>query len=831
MKLLSLLLSAAGVSALVWVSPVVAETDLARVSKSASDLLAQGETRVTGVEVVPTESGLELILKTAAGSERLVPLIVPEENDLVIDILNATLAFSIRNGVTELDPAPGIELITVTQVDPNSIQVRITGTDQTPSAEILGGSDDLVLSITPETATADEEDQIDIIATGQVEEDSYKVDQSNITATRTETPLRDIPQSIQVIPRKVIEDQNVIRIGDALRNVSGVLPQRDFGGSNFRFSTRGFEDTRLLRNGIRTGRRPFSLATSPNTIERIEVLKGPSSVVFGPSEPGGLINLITKQPEKEASYDFEFRTGSFDFFEPSIDFTGPLTGDEKLTYRLNISYQSDGLFRNFVESELFSIAPVLRYEFSDKTDLTLEYEYLVDDRTFDSGIPADPFAFEAPEGLFLEEPGSNTNTTANRFFVTLNHSFNDDVRLRSVFGGEIGDEDLIVIRPFFGFDPETGIVERLFQDSEAGAENFSWQTDLITEFKTGPVEHQLLAGFDLTFTEDLFSTSNVSSFRFPINAFNPVYDDEIPPNLTPDIIGSFDFSSNTVGFYLQDLVTLLPNLKLLVGGRFDFADEENEFNISFPNPSITEGGFEDEAFSPRVGIVYQPIEPISLFANFTRSFIPNSASTVDGTLIEPERGRQFEVGVKAEFGDIAVSLAAYDIVKSNLAIADPFNPGFSAALGEVNSQGIELDVAGEILDGWNIIVSGFINDAVVTEGDDSIFLGDGDQLTGAPENGASLWTTYEIQKGSLKGFGFGAGFFFVGDTRESEFSDFVIPSYVRADASLFYKQEIWEAQLNFQNIFDEDYLESSNNTGLLYDGAPFSVIGSLSLKL
>ncbi|MEL7409414.1 MAG: TonB-dependent receptor plug domain-containing protein, partial [Cyanobacteria bacterium J06558_2] len=361
-------------------------------ANNAADLLAQSEARVTGVEVIPTESGLELVLKTAADGERLVPLIVPEGNDLVIDILDATFAFSIRNGVTELDPVPGIERITVTQADPNSIQVRITGTEQTPSAEVLAGTDDLVLGITPETATAAEDEQIDIIATGQVEEDSYRVTESNGTATRTNTPLRDIPQSVQVIPRQVIEDQNITRIGDALRNVSGITLQRDFAGSNFRFSSRGFENTRLLRNGVRTGSGGFSLATSPNTIERVEVLKGATSVLYGQSEPGGVINFITKQPEKEASYDLEFRAGNFGFLEPSLDFTGPLTGDEKLTYRLNISYQSDGLFRDFADVELFSIAPVIRYEFNDKTSLTFEYEYLEDDKTFDDGVPIDPTA-------------------------------------------------------------------------------------------------------------------------------------------------------------------------------------------------------------------------------------------------------------------------------------------------------------------------------------------------------------------------------------------------------------------------------------------------------
>ena len=266
-----------------------------------SNLIAQGVTRVTGVEVNQTESGLELILKTSAGSERLVPLILPEGNDLVIDILDATLAFSIRNGVTETNPAPGINKITVNKANENSIRVRIAGANQTPNAEVLPGRDDLVLSVTPQDSTAQEEpdEEIEVIATGEAEEeDSYSVDDAE-TATRTDTPLRDVPQSIQVIPQKVIEDQGVTRIGDAVRNVSGVTPQRDRSNASDRFNIRGFDNSRILRNGFGTGNiagTGDARNISPSVVEQIEVLKGPASVLYGQAQPGGVVNYVTKKP-------------------------------------------------------------------------------------------------------------------------------------------------------------------------------------------------------------------------------------------------------------------------------------------------------------------------------------------------------------------------------------------------------------------------------------------------------------------------------------------------------------------------------------------------------
>ncbi|MEO1006634.1 MAG: AMIN domain-containing protein, partial [Cyanobacteria bacterium J06638_38] len=214
MKLLSVLLSVAGISGLVLVDPVVAEVQKRggsllkntashkeqRSRGKAADLIAQGLTRVTGVEVIQTESGLELVLETVAGRERLVPLILSEGNDLVIDILDATLAFELRNGVTELNPAPGITKVTVNKADENSIQVRITGDNQTPSAEVVPGRDDLVLSVIPEgtTAAQDADEEIEIIATGQAEEGSdYFVPDAGIG--RTDTPIIDTPGTVQVI--------------------------------------------------------------------------------------------------------------------------------------------------------------------------------------------------------------------------------------------------------------------------------------------------------------------------------------------------------------------------------------------------------------------------------------------------------------------------------------------------------------------------------------------------------------------------------------------------------------------------------------------------------
>jgi iron complex outermembrane recepter protein len=229
-----------------------------------------------------------------------------------------------------------------------------------------------------------------------------------------------------------------------------------------------------------------------------------------------------------------------------------------------------------------------------------------------------------------------------------------------------------------------------------------------------------------------------------------------------------------------------------------------------------------------VGLVYQPIEPISLYGSFSRSFVPNTETTSDGEIIEPERGTQYEVGVKGEFGDFSTTLAAYEITKTNVTRTDPLDPDFSIPVGEVKSRGIELDLAGEPVSGWNIIASLFFNDAFISVGDE--FSPENDTLINAPGSGASLWTSYEIQTGEYKGFGFGAGLFYVADVEAEIPNDFVIPSYVRADASLFYKRDKWKLGLNFKNLFGKEYFESSQNTGAIYPGAPFTVLGSVSVE-
>ncbi|MEM8675756.1 MAG: TonB-dependent siderophore receptor [Cyanobacteria bacterium P01_G01_bin.67] len=802
---------------------------------NAADLLAKGVTRVTGVELIQTDEGLELVLETVAGSERLVPLIQPEGNDLVIEILDATLAFAIRNGITELNPAPGITSVRVNQADENSIRVRIAGTEQAPSAEILPGRDDLVLSVTPDgTAAADEpDDSINVIATGQGAEEEYFVPDAS-TATRTDTPIRDIPQSIQVIPQQVIEDQQAIGLDEVLNNVSGVTTGGSFSNLEETFNIRGFSDTSVLRDGFRQFGDVGQNFVETANLEQVEVLKGPASILYGEIEPGGVVNVVTKKPIEEGSlYEATLQLGNDALVSPQIDFSDALTSDGSLRYRLNALYRHENSFNNFeTDSERFFVAPVISWEIGDRTDITFQLDYTNDEFPSDLGLQAAgdgifPVSFDS---IINQDDAVNESEVINVGY-DLEHRFSDNWQLRNAF--RFSDRDLDNVggtAPFV--DEETGIGSQSFVNQNASIQNYTLQTNVVGKFDTGSVKHTLLFGVDLNRNDDL-NFVGLDPNPVPFNIFDPdfgVFDDLDPDELP--IVFKNDVQSDRLGVFLQDQVDLLDNLILLAGVRYDTVEQTTVDGPTDSSPEISETTENFDDVNPRVGLVYQPIPQISLFGSYSQSFSPNTETDSSGELLEPETSEGFEFGVKGEIleGKLLATLGYFNITKKNVATPDPIDMFFSVATGEQESQGIELDIIGEIMPGWNIVASYAYIDAEVSEDNDETLVGN--RLFNTPENSVSLWTTYEIQQGSLQGLGFGGGFVFVGERQGNLDNDFTVSDYFLTNAALFYKRNDWRMALNFNNLFDVDYIvATSNSRGFGNDvGDPFEVRGSVSMK-
>jgi iron complex outermembrane receptor protein len=823
------LISLGGMSGRAIAQPVWAqEGNLAQVtSEQPATTVAEWLTRIaqaavvqiTNVQVNSTETGIEVVLETSEG-QLLTPSTQVIGNALIVDIPNATVAERFK----QVEPTEGIALVEVTSLPSNRVRIAITGSNVPPTITVSTNAQQLILSavVGSESGAVAQDDAIEIVVTGEQDEEGYVAPDVTV-GTRIEAPLRDIPRSIQVIPEQVIEDQNAVRLDEVLQNASGAARSGDFSGTADSFTLRGFTAD-VFRNGLPDvpGASTFSSLRETANLERVEILRGPASILYGSLSPGGVINLVTEQPLAEPFYEVEFSAGNFSFYRPSIDLSGPLTDDGALLYRLNAVYESSSSFRDFTDIERIFVAPILSWQINDRTNLTFELEYLNDERPFDNGLVAigDRVA-DIPIDRRLGEPSDVRRVEDFSVGYRFEHELSEDWTLRNSFRALFSDN---FVRRFESrsLDETTGILEREFRIVEADRQSYALRTEVAGEFTTGSIQHQALFGVDLSRV-----LADEVGFRerptVPINIFDPIYIDRLPE---APLSFATEIRTNSLGIYLQDLVTLTDDLKLLIGGRLDFVGQINRDTIA-----ETESNQDDVAFSPSIGLVYQPSEEISLYGSFSRSFQPNFATRADGSFLEPERGTQYEIGIRGEFLDsrLISNLAFYQLTKSNIGVVDPENVDFSIPIGEQRSRGIELDVTGELAPGLNVIATYAYTDAEITEGDE--FTPEGNELINIPQNSASLWTTYEIQSGDLQGLGFGVGLFYVGDRPGDTENTFTLPSYFRTDAALYYRRDNWRAAINVRNLFDTEYFESSTfGRTRITPGAPFTILGSITVE-
>ncbi|MBR8827413.1 MAG: TonB-dependent siderophore receptor [Gomphosphaeria aponina SAG 52.96 = DSM 107014] len=776
---------------------------------------------VTGVQINPTETGLEIVLETPEKTG-LQPLIFAEENTLIIDILGAVLQLPEGETFRVENPNSETTEVKVNQLDANSIRITITGKERVPIAEVKPSEDNLVLSVTPSSATRETpREEIEVVATGEQEENYFVRDAS--TATGTDTPIFDIPQSIQVVPQRIIRDRNVTELGDALETVPGVVSAGGRGTSAFGpgLIIRGFPVTEsIFRDGIPF----FSLSPlSTNDIESIEVLKGPASVLFGDGEPGGTINLVSKKPLADPFYSASFTAGNFNTYRGDIDISGPLNKAKTVKYRLNLSYENYGSFRDFVDGERWVVSPTLTWDIGPKTSINFYGQYTYNNETIDEGLPASGDRIvNVPRDRFLGEDFAEFEQDQFNLGYTFNHQFNENLEVRHAL--QYLQYEPVRYAPLFDFfDEETGELSRLEYAAGGTYKRFFTNAEVIGKFNTGSVKHQVLFGVEYrNYSEDpSFQFSNLYT---SINVFDPIYTG-IPFAIAPEFFR--DDNIDRIGVYIQDQIDLLPNLKLLAGIRYDYASQfRTTRNLGEPREEFEQT---DDDFSPRVGIVYQPIPVLAIYGSYTTSFNPAFAASrnPDDSTFDPETGEQFEVGIKANLSEqVSLTFAAFEIKKQNLSTQDPNNPAFSIQTGEQTSRGIEIYFGGELLPGWNLIAGYTYLDAYVSKDNTEI---EGNSLENVPDYQFSLWTTYEIQQGNLEGLGFGLGLFYV-DKRPGDLDNsFTIPSYLRTDAALYYRRDRWGLQLNIENLFDVEYFSSAGFRSAT-PGAPFTVSGKVTVE-
>jgi iron complex outermembrane receptor protein len=806
--------------------------DFKRPATTVKAWLAQVEAAtvtVTGVTLERTEAGLDITLETTDGKPLQVDAtkFKAEGNRLIADIPNAMLSLSSAQAFNAENPTSDIASVQVTQMDARSIRVTVAGKDALPTQEVTLKTAGLAYSLNAEGETPEEE----LVVTGEGRV-PYRAPSSG-TATGTNIPILETPFSIQIVPKDVLRDQRTTRLEESLLNVSGVAIQGNASSRAANFSLRGFENAPTLRDGFR---RYGSFQASPEVagLEQIEVLKGAASILYGEIQPGGVVNLVSKKPLPNPFYEAELELGSRNLFSPRLDLSGPLTRDGKLLYRVNALVSTQEPFQAFnTNFQRAFVAPTLAWKISDRTDLSLSLEYLDKESPADFGIPViGRRVANVPRDRVTTDPNGLIKSQFLSLGYNFEHRFSQNWKIRNAFRYSSYDYDFNTVALPFVFNQATATLGRAFASQDGQNDNFSLLTNVLGEFTTGSVKHTLLFGVDLNRSQDrIFSVGDFFNF-LPLDIFNPVYGQ--PP--TPDEsdlppFGGNDITTNRLGVYVQDQISLFDNLKLLAGIRYDTVKQTNERLLGLlTNPGETTQTV--DAFTPRLGLLYQISTTISLYGSYSKSFNPGDATTSSGDVIEPERGEGYEFGIKTELFNrkLLATVAYFDITKQNVAVTDPNFPLFSVASGEQRSRGVEFDVTGEILPGWNVIASYTYTDAEVT--DDSNVNLIGNRLFGVPTHSASLWTTYEIQRGNLQGLGFGFGLNFVGERAGDLANSYEAESYVIASAAVFYKRNNWRFALNFKNLGDVKYIESTSNgreSGNFF-GEPFTVIGSISYQ-
>ena len=643
-------------------------------------------------------------------------------------------------------------------------------------------------------ATPDEEQTI--LVTGRPIRDYVAVDA--LTGNKNAALLMDTPATVVVVSEELIEDRGLIRLDQALDTVSGAQAKAGYGGTqNFGTFLRGFD---LGQVTLRDGFRDAGFYTLRNTanVERFEVLKGPASLLYGAINPGGIVNTVTKMPLDQAHVDTTAIVGSFNFYRAEIDAGTPI--GQNVAIRLNAAYEDAGSYRDLVDTNSLFLAPAISFQLGENTRWLVRGELTDSEFTWDLGLPRIPNSLRVPVSRYLGEEDGLNQVESYLASSLLEHELSPDWRVRQnlSYSTTTGDYKL---RSFFGVEEDDRTILRVAYDTDESQESFIAQHELLGDFQLGGVRNQF------TFGVEYYDTQQEFAFEFQnlnnLDLFEPVYGAVAGDQFAFPLFSTIG-GREGVALYAQNLMHVSDSLKLLTGIRQEWLEDQSFNRLADVQTRDTD----DTATTPQVGVLFQPTDSTSLFASYSTSFTPSGARRVDGTFLDPESGRQFEFGWKQQWLDdrVSLSLAGFEITKTDVATRDPDNPTFSVQSGEQRSRGIELDVAANPLPGLAITLAGAYIDTAVT--DDTRFLV-GAELPGAPSWSGSLWTRYRFEEGALEGLIVGGGVFYSGEreallrTQAAPDDGFSLPSYVRLDAMIGYEADGWRLQVNAGNLTND----------------------------
>ncbi len=655
------------------------------------------------------------------------------------------------------------------------------------------------------------------------------------SATRTDTSIHETPQSVSVMTREAVEDIGATRLQDALDYAGGVGRANNFGGQGLTtFTVRGFTTGEFYRNGFPINR-GYPNMPDTNTIERLEVLRGPASTLYGRGDPGGTFNVVTKQPLAERSVTLGSQINDQGMKRGTLDASGPLDDDGRLAYRLNLIGEGGDTFRDHVETERYGVSPVLSWQVDDATRITFEGDFMRNNHPLDRGVTryATQARTASRDTFFGEKDIGKLHNDNDMAQLRFTHDLDADWTLGGgvqVLDGSLSGNAIEAN----GLAPDGRTLGRNFNYRKLEWTDRDVQLNVTGHFNAGGFDHTLLAGVEYEDYDykSIIRRSNGAVTAYPIDIFDPVYG-QPRPALTR--ITTHDKENlKTWAAFVQDQVALTERLKLLAGARFERF--EHDYQSYLPRtgnpPRSLDWNASDNAVTPRLGLIYDLTDDLALYANTARSFKPNSGASQQGDGFKPEEGKSFELGMKwqALEGQMSVEAAVYQIEKKNVLTTDPVDSTYSVAAGEVRSRGFDLNVVGNLTPDWRVMGSYAYVDAEVTKDNT---LRSGTRLLNIPEQTFSLLNVYEFQEGALRGLGLGAGGRYVaqraGQTANVAFS---MDSYTVFDLLAYYKvNEHVKLNLDVKNVFDSDYEEGAFGNVYAYPGAPRTVQMGISYSL
>ncbi|RYE36540.1 MAG: TonB-dependent siderophore receptor [Sphingobacteriaceae bacterium] len=704
--------------------------------------------------------------------------------------------------------------------------------------------------------------QVEII--GQ-KKSSYKSDYT-FGATKTATYLKDIPQSVSIVTKELIADRQIERAWDVTKLMSGVNRYSNYNDIVIRGFRSGENQPRLI-NGLRAAFGYFDQPITAN-LERIEVIKGPASALFGNAVPGGTINFVTKKPLPEKRYGFSFSSGSFNTIRASGDFTGPLL-DSTILYRVNAAYSNAGSFRDLQFNENYMIAPSFSFIPSKKTSLNVDLVYNASNSRIDRGQPifgatSNTAIYATPISLALGAPNDFYKVKNLQLSANLTHQFTDYLSLNASYMKFIWDEALLEHRTSntYAVDGSNKEISNLvaMQVFDRLQKLYSDNINLFLNWKLQKtaVKQTILVGYDnISQTRPVGSTQNVArGYRNAANngiiaTYNPAnksaYLLDKNGNPVPNV-AFFDIQNvqypirNTSNYifaatiynpskyfinagYLQDQLTY-KNLQVLIGLRQEFYTDKTNYKQS------TETKVTQHAFIPRVGLIYAINPQINLYGTYTEGYQPQSPSTFNnpnnGGPFNPSKSNMVESGAKASFfsNQLAVNFSVYHILQKNVLVSanDPVNADLLRQRGKEQSNGFELEAVGNILPGLSINANYAYNNAIVKEGLPAEV---GLQKANAPKHSANFWTKYSIVQGTFAGLGFGGGINYSAK-RNTEIFTLQLPAYTTADVAGYYTFNKVRLSINLNNVFNQRYWIAGYNYTRLFPGEPRNVMLNIS---